>query len=186
MALEEDAVELGFGEAFFEAIDFDEDVAFFEAGAFGGGVVVVLADVGGSEAEVVAFDGFELHAATNPGTHGPGADAAGDVGLESPVFGQDERDGLDGAVAFDGEGEGVFIFKVVEGPGEVGGGNERGFVGGDDFVAWFEAGFGGGGIGEDFGNGGALVIGEGEADRFGRGHGMAEVEGDALALIVVG
>ena len=168
-----------------DAIDLDEDVAFFESGAFGCGMFVILADVGGDEPEVIACDGFEFHASADPGTDGPGAGAAGDVGLESPVFGKSESDEFDGASAFDGEEEGVFVSEVVECPSEVSGRNEGCFVGGDTFVAGFETGFGGGGVGLDFSDSGAVVLGEGEADGFRCGHGVAETEGDVFFLVVV-
>lgn len=96
----------------------------------------------------------------------------------SPVFGKSESDEFDGASAFDGEEEGVFDSEVVECPSEVSGRNEGCFVGGDNFVAAFETGFGGGGVGLDFSDGGAVVLGEGEADGFRCGHGVAETEGE--------
>ena len=86
MFLEEEGEEFGFAEAGVEVVDLEEDVALLEAVAFGGGVIVVLADVFGEEGELdggeVFFAAFlvaevaEFHASANPGTHGPGANAA--------------------------------------------------------------------------------------------------------------
>lgn len=130
---------------------------------------------------MIAGDGFEFHAASDPGAHGPGAHAARDVGFESPVFGQGEGDGRNGAVAFDGEWEGVFVLEVVKSPGEVGRRNEGCFGSRDDFVSGFEAGLRGGGIGLNFGDGSALVPGKGDADGFGRRHGVAQAKWDGFA-----
>jgi len=195
VALEEEGEELGLGEAGLEVLDADEDVAFFEPFTLGGGVVAVLADVFGEEGELVVGEVFvaafligevaEFHAAANPGTHGPGADAEGDVGFESPVFGEFESDADFGAAPVEGELEGGVV-EGVESPGEVGRGDHGGAVDGEDFVACLESGFGGEGAGLDGGDGGAVVVGEVEADGGGRGGGMAEEEGDGLFFVVVG
>jgi hypothetical protein len=193
--LEKEGKEFGLGEAGVEVVDLEEDVAFSEAIALGGGVVAILADVFGEEGELISGEVFfvaflvgevaEFHAATNPGTHGPGADSAGDVGAESPVFGEVEVDGGGFVGPFDEEVEGG-VFEVVEGPGEVGGGNDGSSVGGEDFITGAEAGFGGEGVGLDGGDGGAVVVGEFEADGGGCGGGVAEEEGDGFFFVVEG
>ena len=76
--------------------------------------------------------------------------------------------------------------KEVEGPGEVGGGDDGSAVGSEDFVARAEAGFGGEGVGLDGGDGGAVVVGEFEADGGGCGGGVAEEEGDGVLFVVEG
>jgi hypothetical protein len=131
--LEEVIEGLPFAHALGEGVDGDDEVFFLKSGFFGGGVHAVLTHIGdekckGVGGEVFLFSRFiaqvlDAEAAEGHAAHGPDAGAAGDIGLQSPAFGQVQGERREAITPLHLNGNGSGRGGAMKCPTDIGYGN---------------------------------------------------------------